>query len=50
MSTLLLALALSSAPAPAGEVHTREVPVAVYTKKEAPVDDLTIWTCTRRPG
>lgn len=40
MSALLLALALSSAPAPAAEIHLREVPVAVYTKKEAPIDDL----------
>jgi hypothetical protein len=42
MSSLLLALALSAAPAPAAEVQTREVPVAVYTKKEAPVDDLKV--------
>lgn len=43
MSTLLLALALSSAPTAvqATEGHIREVPVAVYTKKEAPIDDLT---------
>ncbi len=41
MSLLLVALLLSSAPAQAADVHAREVPVAVYTKKEAPVDDLT---------
>jgi hypothetical protein len=37
---LLLAFALLAAPAPAAELHTREVPVAVYTKDEVPVDDL----------
>jgi len=42
MSILLLAFALSSPPAPAAEVHTREVPLAVYTKKEVPVDDLKV--------
>jgi hypothetical protein len=40
MSTLLLALALSSAPAVVAEVQTREVPVSVYTKDGVPVGDL----------
>jgi hypothetical protein len=42
MLTLLLALALSSVPAAlqATAEHVREVPVAVYTKKDAPIDDL----------
>jgi hypothetical protein len=40
MSRLLLALAVSCAPALAAELHTREVPVAVYTDDEVPVDDL----------
>ena len=42
MSALVVALLLSSSPAPAAEVIVREVPVAVYTKKNAPVDDLKV--------
>jgi hypothetical protein len=42
MPILLLALVLLAVPAGAAEVHTREVPVAVYTKKEVPVDDLKV--------
>lgn len=40
MSVLLVAAFLFLAPAPSAKVQTREVPVAVYTKEEAPVDDL----------
>jgi len=40
MSLLLVALALSSAPADAAQV--REVPVSIYTKDEGPVADLTV--------
>ena len=42
MSSLLLTLALSAVPASAAEVGTREVPVAVYTNEEVPVDDLKV--------
>jgi hypothetical protein len=40
MSSLFVALVLAAVPAP--QVHPREVPVAVYTKKEIPVEDLRL--------
>jgi hypothetical protein len=40
MPKLLLAFALVAAPALGAEPATREVPVAVYTDDEVPVDDL----------
>jgi hypothetical protein len=42
MSRLLLALALTAAPISAAEIHTREVPVSVYTEDDVPVPDLKV--------